>query len=239
MKTIQSIDKAIYILDYVSKHNGLCSLTDISVALDMKITTLHGIIATLEAGNMLSKHPITGKYKLGVKLFEMGKIYEAGLSLKDIVHPYLEELSKKIPETIHLAIPMHHEILYIDKVESPHPFRLTSMVGTRESAIHSAIGLAILSHIPKEDLSDWIKGYPINKENFYDGLEQIKTDAYCLKYEVDNDFYCLAVCLTNSLQNSVGAISIVIPKCRYTTAFSDACIQELLQLKEKLQPLLI
>lgn len=238
MKTIQSIDKAILVLDYVTTHNGLCTLTDISLALDMKITTLHGIISTLEYHNMLTKNPITLKYKLGIKLFEMGKIYEAQFSLKELVHPYLESLSQSIPETIHLAIPAQNEILYIDKVESPHPFRMTSMVGTREPAVDSAIGLAILSHLPSEDFAKWIKNRPIKEEVLLQALSDIRTQSYCLKYESDSDFYCLAVCLTNTQGISVGGISVVIPNCRYTDAFSETCIHELLNIVEILRPIL-
>lgn len=233
MKTIQSIDKAILILNYVAQHNGTCTLTDISTALNMKITTLHGIIATLEYGEMLSKHPSTNKYTLGIKLFEFGKIYEANLSIKDLVRPLLEELGDNVHETIHLAIPFENQILYIDKVESPYPLRLTSMVGTRESASDSAIGLAILSHLPTNQLKHFIKAE--KSEEISKQLQTIKSMGYCIKYEQAHDFYCLATPLIDSHGLSVGGISVVIPKCRYSENLCFELVGKLMHISQSIK----
>ncbi|MCT4566387.1 MAG: IclR family transcriptional regulator [Maledivibacter sp.] len=226
MKTIQSIDKAIFVLEHVSKQNGKLTLTDISIALDIKITTLHGIISTLEYRGFLHKNPENSKYHLGAKLFEMGKIYEADVSLIDTVHPYIEKLADEFSETVHLAIPFENKILYIDKVESKHPLRLTSMVGTVEKAYDSAIGLVILAHLSKPNLEKFMQGFS-NKESMnkktpqlMDIFNQIKQDGFYIKFEPENDFYCMASPLINSKSIAIGAISIVIPNHRYNEQLS-------------------
>lgn len=241
MKTIQSIDKAILILEEVSKHNGKLNLTDISTALDMKITTLHGIISTLEYRNFLYKNPETGKYYLGIKLFELGKTYESDISLIDIVHPYIEKLANDFCETVHLAIPFKNKILYIDKVESTHPMRLTSMVGTTEKAYDSAIGLVILAHLSKPDLVKFLHGF--NSEelkdkktpNLDDIFKAINQNGFYIKFEAENDFYCIASPLLNSESIAVGAISIVIPNYRYNEHLSKEIGCRLNEISESLK----
>ncbi len=89
MKTLQYIDNAIFVLNEITKANRKLTLTDISITLDIKITTLHGIISTLEYRNFIHKNTKTKKYHLGVQLFQMGKIYDSDISLIDTVHPYI------------------------------------------------------------------------------------------------------------------------------------------------------
>ncbi|AJA49078.1 transcriptional regulator, IclR family [Clostridium pasteurianum DSM 525 = ATCC 6013] len=244
MKTIQSIDKAIFVLEQVSKYNGKLTLTDISTALDMKITTLHGIISTLEYRDFLYKNPENGKYYLGVKLFEMGKTYESDISLIDIIHPYIEKLANKFSETVHLAVPFKNKILYIDKVESPYPLRLTSMVGTTEKAYDSAIGLVILAHLSAADCEKFI--HEFNSEEQEDKkttelmniFKEIKQNGFHIKFEAENDFYCIASPLINSKSVVVGAISIVIPNHRYNDNLSKEISCKLKEISESLKHLI-
>lgn len=232
MKTIQSIDKAILVLEHISKHNGKLTLTDISKILDMKITTLHGITSTLELREFIYKNPENGKFNLGVKLFEMGKIYESDISLIEIVHPYIEKLANEFNETVHLAIPFKNKILYIDKVESLHPLRLTSMIGTTEKAYDSAIGLVILAHLATPALEKFL--HEFNSENVVDReasnltniLSEIRQNGVHIKFEPENDFYCIASPLMNSRSIIAGAISIVIPNHRYNENLSkEICLK--------------
>jgi DNA-binding IclR family transcriptional regulator len=210
----------------------------------MKITTLHGIISTLEYRGFVHKNPQSGRYHLGVKLFEMGKIYEADVSLIDIVHPYIKQLADEFGETVHLAVPFDKKILYIDKVESKHALRLTSMVGTTEKAYDSAIGLVILAHIASHELEKFI--YEFNNEKASDNrtselmdiFQEIKQDGFYVKFECENDFYCIASPLINSKSVVVGAISIVIPKHRYDEHLSKDICYRLKEISESLKNLI-
>lgn len=224
MKIIQSVDKAISIVELISENNGKLTLTDISTLLDIKITTLHGLIRTLECRNIISRNAQSGKYQLGIKLFEFGKVYESGISIIEKVHPYLDELASEFGETVHLAIPFHNQILYIDKVESPHTMRLTSMVGTTEKAYNSAIGMVILAYSEKKQLQNLLDGFDQTSGNLemntIKEYEKIKQNGYYIKFEKENDFYCIAVPLLNSAAQLIGAISIVVPNFRYTEELS-------------------
>lgn len=222
MKTIQSIDKAILILDNVAKHNGKLSLTDLSNLLEMKITTLHGILSTLEYRKLIYKNPNNGKFSLGVKLFELGKIFEADFSIVEIVHPYMEEIAAKFNETVHLAVPFENKILYIDKVESIHKFRLTSMVGSTEEAYLSAIGLVILAYLPAE-----FQVEHDSEAQLSDVFIQIKQNGYYAKFEAPDDYYCIAAPLLNSDSAVIGAISIVLPSHRYNEGLKKKIAEQL------------
>lgn len=205
MKTIQSVEKAINIVNFIAKNNGMLNLTEISKELKMSIGTLHGFIATLEKCQMLRKDNETGKYFLGDLVFKYSLLNNPQTSLVNISRPYLDEIRNCTNETVHLAVPANSdEIIYIAKAESRFPFRLTSLVGTVEKAELSAIGLLLYD----------MKEKVISLESEYKTYKGIE---YCSKYEPDLDAYCFAAKFQYSANNNFAGISVVVPKVRLLT----------------------
>lgn len=203
MKTIQSVEKAIHILDYIAENHGKKNLTDISRALEMSIGTLHGFVATLEQCDMIKKDSETGKYLLGERIFKYSLISDKGTYLARICKPYLDNIRNATNETTHLALPIDRQkILYAEKSESTLPFRLTSLVGTIDDAKDSAVGYILYS-------------LPIPKDSTEIQLKTFKERTYCLKYEPPLDAYCVGTCFQYSLNGDCAGISLVIPKVRF------------------------
>ncbi|CUH94732.1 hypothetical protein P22_0798 [Propionispora sp. 2/2-37] len=213
MKTIQSIDRAMLILNYISKHNGNCTLTDIGNELELKLPTLHGILATLEHWNIINKQE--NKYTLGGKLFELGKIFEAGLSIQKLLHPYLEQLAAEFGETIYLAIPSNHRLLYIDEVVSKHPLRLTSIVGSTEEFGSSGIGMVVLANLPQTEWDEAASQAGIDAAVMRERLISIRQQGYFVHRKQNCDCYCIAISLENIYNTAVG-MSTFIPAYRFT-----------------------
>lgn len=205
MKTILSVSKAIHILNFIAKNNGKKNLTEISKALDISIGTLHGFIATLEQEKMIEKDPATGKYILGEQIFKYSLINDKGNSLARICKPYMEDLRDLTNETVHLALPVENEnILYIEKSESTLPFRLTSLVGTVDTAENAAFGYLL---------------YPRLKtlENPSIEFQTHEQREYCLKYEAFMDAYCIGTTFRYSPDGRCAGLSLVVPKFRLST----------------------
>ncbi|HBC97452.1 MAG TPA: IclR family transcriptional regulator, partial [Clostridium sp.] len=70
-KIIQSVDKAFQILECFNNYEEL-GVTEISKMLDLHKSTTYGLISTLSANNILEKDDNTGKYRLGLKLYQLG-----------------------------------------------------------------------------------------------------------------------------------------------------------------------
>jgi len=240
MKIIQSVDKAMGVLEYIALKNGELTLTDISTDLGIKISTLHGLIATLEQRGFLYKKTGRAEYHLGVKLFELGKRYEADLSLIDVVRPRLRALAEAFNETVHLAVPFDKGVLYIDKVESKHPFRLTSMVGTVESPWDSAIGRVILANLGERDVQDRLPEADGGEDHgsLFRRLKEIRQSGHYIRFEKEHDFYCIAVPLLSTRGMILAAISAVVPNHRYDEALSRQIVSRMKEASRALAPLI-
>ena len=127
-KTIQSVTRAIGIMQYIANHGNTISLTAISKGTNLSKSTVHGLISTLEQSGYVSQDQTTGLYSLGLKLFELGQIVYESMDLRSIVMPFLLEIGKKYEETVHLAVLSTGEVVYIEKVDSTHSIRIISTV---------------------------------------------------------------------------------------------------------------
>ena len=133
------------VLDYIAHHNGETKLADISRELGINKSTLHGILQTLVYCGFLSQDPGTTLYSLGLKTYELGKIYEKTFSLVDVARPFMQVLSDEFGENVHLSIESSREVLYIDCIQSKHAVRTASSVGGTDPLYSTSAGKLILT----------------------------------------------------------------------------------------------
>ncbi len=213
MKTIQSIDKTMKLLNYIAEHKGTVTMTDISHALNIPMATLHGFLSTLEAWEMVSKDA-AGKYRLGAKLFHLSLFCTEPQQVRTAVYPILRRLAAEFDETLHLGILMGDTLIYADRAEPEQPFRTTAAVGEAVPYHDSAIGIMI--HIANNQ--------PVPIE-YLQHCNDMAQDGYCLKYEPEMDAYCLAVPFLQPGRKCIAGFSVVIPAFRY----QDTLIRHIVQ----------
>lgn len=241
MKTIQTIDRAINIIEYISKNQN-CRLIDMCNYFELNKSTLHGILSTLEYHGFINKDSKNATYKLGAKLFELGKIYEENLSIKKVAKPYIVKLAQKFSETVHIAVLNESRVLYVDKEESVHSLRMASKVGTTDPILTTAIGKAIISTLPENKLNILLDSIEIDEEEKLVDLQRIKKEleiigekGYALDLEeLEVGLNCIAVPIRNGIGEAIAAISISIPSSRLTKEKLNTMKDELLKVAKEI-----
>jgi DNA-binding IclR family transcriptional regulator len=122
------------------------SLTEISVKSGWAKSTVHGLLSTLRDYHFVDQSQETGRYRLGVRLFELGNAVAKSWDVRVVAKPHLARLGKSIGETVHLAAESDGEVLYLDKVESNQFIRIVSEVGGRLPMHCSGLGKALLAY---------------------------------------------------------------------------------------------
>src|SRR5699024_5491908 len=122
------------------------------------------------------------RYRLGLKLLELGEIVSNQLELREISLPYMEQLAEDINEVIHLVIMHHNKAVYIEKVDSTRALRLYTRVG-KSLPLYKGSGpkllLAFLSRerqieiINDPDFNTYIQGQYRDKNHFFRELNMI------------------------------------------------------------------
>lgn len=155
---VQVLDRALSVLEVLARHaDAECSLAEVSEQAALHKSTVHRIIMVLERHRLVLKNTATGRYRLGMKLFELGSKAIAGNDLREQARPYLSRVMSATGETVHLCILDGGEVLYVDKVEPHKIVRLSSTIGRRSPAYCTSVGKAMLAHLPLEEVDDMIQ----------------------------------------------------------------------------------
>lgn len=223
---IQSVDRALQILECFSSKEKELGVTEISKLLSLHKSTTFGLLATLENRGYIEQNFRNGKYKLGLKLFELGIQVQENMDLGDIAKPYLDELVKENNETVHLVINDKGQAVYIDKVEGTTSMRMYSQLGKRPPMYCTGVGKVILAFMPEEFLDKYLEQEElekltpytiIDKECLKKELKQIKTHGFSVdNEEIEIGLKCVAAPIRNHKEEIVGAISIAGPTSRMT-----------------------
>ncbi|GAH19771.1 unnamed protein product [marine sediment metagenome] len=146
---IKVLDKSLSILETLLQHNSPMSMTEISEKLGLYPSTIHRILDTLKYRGYVEQNPADQKYRLGLKLVELGMAKLHQMDLAREASPYLKELVNKCNETVHLGVLEEEEVLYLAKEESSQTIRMCSYVGKRAPVHCTALGKVILAYLPE------------------------------------------------------------------------------------------
>ncbi|MGJ3402458.1 IclR family transcriptional regulator [Glutamicibacter sp. Je.9.36] len=118
------------------------SLTEISVAADLPLSTTHRLVGELVESGMLSRSA-NGGIQLGLRLWAIAQ--NTGRQLRDTARPYVQDLFSLTGETSQLAIRDGNMTLYIDRVYGTKRIARASRVGGRLPLHATAVGKVILA----------------------------------------------------------------------------------------------
>jgi len=222
--SILVLEKTIRLLNRFDAGQLEWGVTELSLDLHINKSTVSKILSTLEAHRYLTQNPENRKYRLGLRFFEFGFLVADQMDLQKIAFPFMEELNKRVQETVHLVILDEFEIVYINKVESSQSLRIGTRVGGRLPAYCTGVGKVLLSGLSPEEMKKFLKKTPLKKltpstvtnpEKLKEALAQIRAQGYAMdNEEFSEGLVCVAAPIHNYSQRVIAAISISGPTNR-------------------------
>lgn len=155
---IQSVDRALQILDLFDDYNKELKITEISLRLGLHKSTVHSLLKTLQLHGYIEQDE-HGLYKLGMKLLEKGQLMLRGLDIREVANVYLSRLSEETGQTVHLVIRDGSEGVYIDKVEGSKAAIRYSWIGRRVPLHSSAVGKILAAYMPVNEREKLLENY--------------------------------------------------------------------------------
>lgn len=146
----QSFSRSMAVLQRIADHSTGPGVADLARQLDLTRPTLYRILASLEAEGLIRQRG-DKRYGLGSRLIGLAHRALAQQDIRLLARDTLVTLRDETGETVHLAVRMLDEMVYIDKVESPELVRMASTVGTRVPFHTSSVGKAFLAALPEAD----------------------------------------------------------------------------------------
>lgn len=223
---IRSISKALNIIELLAETRQELSLSEISRRLGFAKSTAHGLLSTLRDFEYVEQSFFTGRYKLGLRLFEIGSIVAHGWDLRVNAVPHIQNLFDQLGETVHLVVLDKGEVLYIDKRESRQPMRIVSQVGTRLPAHCTGVGKVLLAHLGNAELkriiatrglARYTKNTITDQKKLEEELALIRTREYAVdNEEIMDNLRCIAAPIRDQTGKVIAAISVSMPTIRFS-----------------------
>lgn len=223
--TIQSVDRALDILETLAEHQEGMGITELSQKLGLHSSTCHHLVHTLLKRNYLDQSPLTKRYTLGVKLLQLKNIKIEQTDLYSQSLPFLDALNLKTGEAVHLALFQGGELLTIAKLESRYPVKVDNgYVGKSNAAHCTATGKAIIADLSEKELDDLFSEKELKaftpKTNT--SLGELKKELARVRrqgYALDDEEYqpgicCVGAPILDFSSKVVAALSVSIPTMR-------------------------
>jgi DNA-binding IclR family transcriptional regulator len=145
---VKSADRTLEVLEALAASRERRSLVELSRALDIPKSSLHGILRTMARRRWVEVDPTGTRFGLGVRALEVGAAYLDADDALGLVSSVLDDLSRQFGEAVHLGRLDGQNVVYLAKRESAHRLRLYSAIGRRLPAHATALGKALLAHQP-------------------------------------------------------------------------------------------
>lgn len=223
---IQSVDRALSIIEAFRNGSDELGVTELGKRLGLHKSTTHGILTTLCSRGYVEQDPITGKYRLGIRLFEMGSLVLDRMDLQIQAGPILDGLREGFQETVHLVIADGLDVVYISKRESPRSVRIVSQVGRRLPCHCTGVGKVLLAALAPGDLdrllgTGELKRFTQNTitdpKQLREELDRVRECGYAFdNEEIEEGLRCVAAPVSDMTGKAIAAISVAGPRSRMT-----------------------
>ncbi|MFT6104225.1 MAG: IclR family acetate operon transcriptional repressor [Paracoccaceae bacterium] len=225
--TIQSLDRAMMILEELSGFDGL-TLSELADRLTQSPATVYRVLVTLEVRGIVELDPATQTWNVGAKAFLIGSSFLRRTSVVDRARPFMRELMFATGETANLGVERGDEVLFVSQVETHASIRAFFPPGTMSPLHASGIGKALLAHSDKARVDAMLTRAPLrrftattltNHTELLADLETIRTRGFSLDNEERTEgMRCVAAPVFNALGETVAGLSVSGPISRVTPA---------------------
>ena len=221
---IQSLERALDILECFSFQKRELSLSDIVQMTGLNKTTVKRITANLLSRDYLRQNSANKRYTLGMRLFEFGGIIFSSLSLRESSIDPMNRLQKLTDATVLLGTEMDRQLVYIDKREGGGMIRVLSDIGWRRPLHYGMLGMTLMAYLDPEKIREILEETPLiahtpysitDRDAFSLRLEKIRNNGYVLeKEETVEGIIGIAAPIKDYSRRVVAAVGIAVSTAR-------------------------
>jgi IclR family pca regulon transcriptional regulator len=199
-------------------------IADIADELGMSRSTTHRYVITLLALGYLEQGA-SRKYRLGLRVTDLGMSALNSTGLREHAQPYLEELRQRSSYTVSLGVLDGPEVLYVDQARSfrrgPGQSNVDVRTGSRLPAYCTAMGKLLLANLPESDQRELLSQIKLTKQGpnsitakkaLREELDEVLDASFAVDdEELAKDLYSIAAPVRNEARQVVAAVDISVP----------------------------
>jgi len=220
---LRTIERALSVFKVFLAQNAPSEMTlnQLSQGVGLSPSTTFRLLHSLRASGFIEQNQENGRYRLGVACLALGDAFLKSNDLRQRAYAALMDLRDQCGETVHLAFREGGEVVYLDKLAGLHPIGLmSSRVGGRAPTHCTALGKALLSHLPEQELRALLAKMPLTRytnktitqvDQLLEELRQVRIQGFAIDNEEHEAGAGCIACPIFDHRGVVAAISVSGP----------------------------
>jgi len=145
---VRAVERAMQILSSFDGEHAERGASEIAQATGLHKATAYRIIMTLLNGGFLERTPDGERFRLGLRVVELGLGALRDLDFRQAAFPYMQQLVERFQEICTLGVFDHGQVLHVEIVHSKHTLTIAARVGRHLPAHCTASGKVLLAFLP-------------------------------------------------------------------------------------------
>jgi DNA-binding IclR family transcriptional regulator len=235
---LHSLDRAVSVLEVLGQSDTPLSLAEICQRMGLHKSTAHRSLMVLERSALIERTQ-ENRFRLGLKLYELGNRAVEQIDLRARVQPFFRRLATQVGETVHLSVLQKTKVVYLDKVEPNRRVCMSSKTGTSNPVYCTSMGKAMLAFQTEETIEQIIARIHFvrytsktltSRETLLKALERIRRRGYAIDdEEIEVGVRCIGAPIFNENRQAIAAVSVSGPASRITVQSVPAIAEHLLR----------
>jgi IclR family transcriptional regulator, KDG regulon repressor len=223
-KHVKVIEKMFNILECFNSEQNHWTLTDLAEQAGLDKSTTFRILNTLKSRGYIIQDNQSRKFRMSMKMFELGSVPWNTLNVVSLSRPALRKLASYIQETVFLTALEGNYGICVDQIESSYQLRTKFHLGKRMHLHAGASNKVLLAYMPKPERQAIINatGLPkfcintlIDAEKLEENLALIRKLGYAYsEEETDKGLYGVAAPVFDSNGAIIASIGLAAPLAR-------------------------
>lgn len=221
---VQSLTRALSVLNIISENTPGMTLTGISRSLGLAPSTTHRLLTTLQEERYVQYDRDSSRWQIGMQAFVTGNGFLSSRDLVTVARPFMRRMMEESGETVNLAISEGDDVIYMAQVESREMMRVYSKPGNRVPLHCSGVGKAIMMLLDENGIDRMVslRGLPKLTDKTISDLDELKKELKISQdkgYALDDEEHavglrCVASVIFDEYAEPFAAISISGPAAR-------------------------
>lgn len=196
-------------------------VSELAEHLGKPTTTVYDHLQTLEELSYIVKDG--NDYRVGVKFMDLAGYARQQMDIYQVGKPEVQNLAEQTGEHVNLMIEEHGRGIFLYKAEGENAVHLDTYSGHRVYLQTTALGKAIMAHLPHDRVEDIIDEHGLpritehtitDRDDLFDELAEIRDRGYATDCEERVEgMRCVAAPIMKN-GDVIGAVSVSGPKSR-------------------------
>lgn len=228
---ISTLQRGFEVLELLARNNSL-TVSELSRELGLNRSAGHRFLATLEEMGYVDKTK-DKRYFPTFKILQIGMMVANSVPLRKVARPFLQEIAYTFQENVSLGYWDGHQVIHLDKIESPEILRIDPSIGSIALGHCTALGKSILAYLPEAEREIYISTHELkrftdktitSREKLNEELARIRGQGYA----VDNQELSVGLrCVAASAIDYTGHICFAISVAALHVNMPDERVQKI------------